>query len=127
MRPRAVAKYLDELGDLGVMKKGVERAVVKICAWQWVEFEPVEMEWVLGERVAGVLQAIDRSGKLKSVRLEIQEDGQDEGKPVFEDLIARFRRVAPGEVKTSLQGGSVRYRAGQMVEEGTPLVKSFEL
>lgn len=121
-----MAKYLGELGELGVLRKGVERAVVKICAWQWVEFQAGQRFRVLGEGVAAVLVGIYRSGKLRSVRLEIQEEGQDEEKPVFEDLIARFRRVAPGEVKRSLQGGSVRYRAGQVVEEGTPLVKSFE-
>lgn len=112
------------------MKSGVQKAVVKICSWQWLMFEPLERFRVLQERVAVVLHAINKPGTLKSVRLEVQEDVHDDANPVLAELVARFSsQAAPGGKKTlqSKQGVRARYRADEAVDQGTPLVKSVEL
>ena len=103
---------------------------MKVCSWQWLEFGAVEQERVLGERVAVFLRPIDQAGTLATVRLEFQEDVHDDENPVLDDLVARFSKLAPGMSKVNLRskkGIKVQYRAGEVVEEGTPLIKSFEL
>lgn len=129
-RRRAVAKYIGQLDGLGLVKRGVKKAVVKACAWQWPELKPAQVR-ALRVTAAEILHAINEAGRLESARFEFQDDGQAGRHSTLDQLVGKFSTPQPGTStgKVVLQSGkkwSVRYHAGEVLEV-SPLINSFEM